>query len=71
MSRQYDNYIHSLLEPNDDLINGNQKRFLQQKPLPAWAEKNKLLEGVPPEIELTHEEMNKRQDAYLKSKGIN
>lgn len=63
MSHQYDNYIHSLLEPDSrneplggsPLLSGNYKRF-----------------GVvyKRQDERTEAEDNKIQDAYLESKGV-
>ena len=66
MSRQYDHWIHTQLEPNDIIIVGNAKRF---------ANKTKVTDAqttqwVYEEEIRSEEDKDRVQDEYLKSKGI-
>ena len=65
MSRASEYWIHQQLEPDDIIIRGNSKR---------WSDRRKIVHNVyGAEIRLSDaeiREIEKRQDEYLKSKGI-
>ena len=62
MSRQYDHYIHQLLEPTDNIITrGKQKRDKEIKPKLRLPDKFDHMDD---------NEKAKMDDEYLKSKGI-
>lgn len=65
MSTAYDNYIHSLLEPNEVLIMGKQKR---DKELPGWMLKSGSTTSE--EQRKLNDENDFKQDEYLKTHNI-
>lgn len=62
MSRAYDYYIHTLLEPNDKIITGTRRRYTEVK---------KELVLTLPADNRTEEELERAEDEYLKRNGVN
>lgn len=60
MSRQYDVYIHQLLEPTDKLISGNHKRI---------APVTVVYDNIPQE-KRSVEQIEKGEDEFLKEHSI-
>ena len=67
MSRQYDHWIHTQLEPNDIIIVGNAKRFANKIKVIDAAQ---TTQWVYEEEIRSEQEHDRLQDEYLKSKGI-